>query len=181
MERSTVTGTKPANDGDDEDSRGRAACVKRRHGKTGATESSTPGSDTFAAIGPPKTPEKATRSSQSANQQASPASAPSSPVHNIMKNEPAGDEPRLLTELTPKSVWSDQAMDLLLREWTESCNFRLLWWVDKHCGLEMAATATAVATECDLTEEKARGIRAILTKSRMPTRAFTNLLAVQLK
>ena len=70
-------------------------------------------------------------------------------------------------------------MDLLLQKWTEWCDFRLSWWVDKHCGLEMAATATAVATEHDLTEEKAEGIRAILTKSHMPPRAFTNLPAVQ--
>ena len=63
MERSTVTGTKRAHDGDDEDNGGPAARVKRRHGKTGTAESSTPGSDTFAAIGPPKTPEKVTRSS----------------------------------------------------------------------------------------------------------------------
>ena len=56
MDRATIMGAKRTND-DVEDSGGPAA--KRPHGRGGSPEAPpTPGADTFATRGPPKTPEK---------------------------------------------------------------------------------------------------------------------------
>ena len=180
MERSAVTGRKRANDGTDDNIGGLAAQMKRRHGKGGSQESTKPGSDTFAAMGPPETPKKPTRSSQS-QESGSPPATPSTPWRNAKKDKITGEEPWLFMEPTAKSAWSDQAMELLLRKWTDTCDICLSPWGRRHCGVEMAATAKAVAEEEELTDEKAGGTPAISMKSHMPPGAFTNLPVVQVK
>ena len=183
MERGAVTGAKrtvrPHTDSDDADSEsgGPAARAKRRHGRMPAsTPSGTPGADAFSIAPPPvpKTPEKQIRKDG--------RGPPGTPVEAVRSTAEDDEEaPWLAMGPTPKSSWSEQALDLLLKEWSKTCDQRMSRWVHRHCGLEMTATAVAVADEEELTEEKKGGIRAILTQSRMPPRAFTNLQPPQLK
>ena len=67
MERAALTGQKRANE-EPEDTGSPAARAKRRHGKgtqsQPASPPSTPGSDAFGAMGPPKTPERTPDKSQ---------------------------------------------------------------------------------------------------------------------
>ena len=121
MERAAITGAKRTND-DAEDSGDPAARAKQRHGRIGSPEvRSTPGADTFAAMGQPKTLDKHKGTTARSNSQDKLASH-GKPAKGAAT---AGDEPWLQMGPTPKSAWSDQAMDLLQAEWTDTCNFRL--------------------------------------------------------